>query len=33
MQARDFELEKTVGVKKAAILRQYIRMEQKHLLP
>lgn len=29
MQARDFELEKVVGVKKAAILRQYIRAEKK----
>ncbi len=33
MQARDFELEKTIGPKKAAILRQYIRMEKKHLRP
>jgi excinuclease ABC subunit C len=33
MQARDFELEKTVGAKKAAILKQYIRMEKKHLRP
>ena len=33
MQARDFELEKTVGPKKAAILRQYIRMEKKQLRP
>ncbi len=28
IQARDFELEKVVGVKKAAILRQYIRAEK-----
>ena len=28
-QARDWELEKVVGVKKAAILRQYIRMDKK----
>lgn len=30
-QARDFELEKVVGVKKAAILRQYIRAEKKQV--
>ncbi len=29
MQARDFELEKVVGVKKATILKQYIRAHQK----
>ena len=29
IQARDFELEKVVGIKKAAILKQYIRAEKK----
>lgn len=29
MEARQFELEKTIGVKKAAILRQYIRAQKK----
>jgi len=29
MQARDFELEKAVGTKKAAILRQYIHAEKR----
>ncbi len=30
LQARDFELEKTIGPKKTALLKQYIRAEKKH---
>ena len=33
MQARDFELEKVVGVKRAAILKQYIHAEHTRTKP